>query len=97
MTRQEIERDYEISSDGYIVSPGKFEMEPIYAPYFWSLLLDGLGADEDDPTNVEGSELRSSFTITPKDIQQFPELKDVEKVLIHESVLGFVYCIAVDK
>jgi len=50
MTRQETERDYQIDYARLtptIVSPGKFEGEPIFAPYFWQIALEGF-ADSDN-------------------------------------------------
>lgn len=43
----------QVSLEGYkhngerIQSPGKFEGEPIFAPYFWDMAMEGL-ADRDD-------------------------------------------------
>ena len=45
MTRQDIENAYEVR-DGIICSPGKFEGEAVYAPYFWEAYLNG-GEDID--------------------------------------------------
>lgn len=35
MTRKEIAETYKVDERGVIRSPGKFEGEPIYVPYFW--------------------------------------------------------------
>ena len=40
MTRQEIESSYKIEN-GRIRSPGKFEGEMIYVPFYWNVFLDG--------------------------------------------------------
>lgn len=68
MTRQEILDAYE-TDRGIIQSPGKFEGEPIYAPYFYeadgeelSFMEDGCGEyvclieiDDDDRTEFEST------------------------------------------
>lgn len=41
------ERGFECDGNGRIVSPGKFEGEMIYVPYFWDVSLDG-GVDYDE-------------------------------------------------
>lgn len=46
MTRDEIESTYQIEN-GRIVSPGKFEGQPVWVPALWSIALEGL-ADSDD-------------------------------------------------
>lgn len=46
MTKEQLNLNYEIKG-GRIVSPGKFEGEPMFAPHFWELGLEGF-ADEDD-------------------------------------------------
>ena len=83
MTRTDILRDYNVDSRGVIRSPGKFEGEYLYAPYFWDLFLNG-GADEDD-----GDVLR--FNVTEKDRLEFPELVGVHAVTLTECDQGFVY------
>lgn len=47
MTRGDIIATYNVDERGIIRSPGKFEGEQVFAPYFWEAYLDG-GADEDD-------------------------------------------------
>ena len=84
MTRTEILRDYNVDSGGVIRSPGKFEGEYLYVPYFWDLFLNGC-ADEDD-----GGVLR--FNVTEKDRREFPELVAVQVVTLTECEQGFVYC-----
>lgn len=69
--------------DGIIRSPGKFEGEPTYAPYFYDALLNGF-ADTD-----EGDV--ATFDVTDDDRALFPELKDVQHVYLWESEQGFIY------
>lgn len=83
MTRTEIEATYKIQN-GIIMSPGKFEGEPIYAPYFWDLVMDG-GADE---TEDDGD----IFRISAEDRREFPEIdRDTTTIRIWEDGNGFVY------
>ena len=81
MTREEILAYYDVSR-GIIRSPGKFEGEPIYVPYFWDAFLEGF-ADRDDGTVI-------GFDVTPEDKAEFPELKRRRTVNIMETDQGFV-------
>ena len=83
LTRKQIEAEYAISEAGTIESPGKFEGEMIYAPYFYDFLLDG-GADDD----VDGV---ASFTVNKEDRVEFPELAGVSSILIEEDEQGFIW------
>ena len=65
MTRDEILQEYEVK-DGVITSPGKFQDEPIYAPYFWDMDVKGM-ADE-YVLDV------AIFFITKQDREEFPEI-----------------------
>lgn len=81
MTRQEIEENYEIVN-GIIRSPGKFEGEALYIPYFWDCFLNGF-ADEDDSHIV--------FEVTDEDRSLFPEIPTNQKAItIFEREDGFV-------
>jgi hypothetical protein len=85
--RATIEQDYDVEN-GRIVSPGKFESEAVYAPYFYEAMLSGDGEELGD------GELR--FDVTDEDRREFPELKGVEFVLLSEDSNGFVYVTAVE-
>lgn len=69
--------------NGIIRSPGKFEGEPRYAPYFYNTYLDGC-ADADDGVVI-------TFDVLGPDIDKFPELKNVSRVYMWESDQGFIY------
>jgi len=78
-----------ITNDGYEVkngiirSPGRFEGEPTYAPYFYDATLNGEGdTDESEVT---------TFEINETDRKLFPELKDVKTIYLWQSDQGFVY------
>jgi len=83
MTRQEIETSYRVEN-GVIRSPGKFEGEPVYVPYFWQFYLEG-GAEDDDGETL-------TFHVTDEDRAMFPELANVRHVFLWESDDGFVAC-----
>lgn len=85
--RQEIERDYEIE-DGRIKSPGKFENEMIYAPYFWESSLNGI----QDNIRFDGDVPVDIFYPDKQDLKQFPELQGVKSVEVWEDDQGFVHC-----
>lgn len=91
MDKQEIVKNYNVK-DGRIVSPGKFEGEPIFAPYFYAAWNDGQAeiVDELDGEDMDGS--YAGFTVTDFDVRQFPELAPHQGnlVLLHEDGNGFV-------
>lgn len=66
-----------------VKQPGKFELQDVYAPYFYDLMLDGNG--EYDYNSV----LR--FEITDQDLKLFPELSDYKYVELHESEFDFIF------
>ena len=81
MDRKSIEASYQIES-GRIRSPGKFEGEMVYVPYFWDIYLNGF-ADRDDGRVL-------GFDLSPEDKQIFPELKGRRTVRLVEREDGFV-------
>ena len=81
MNRRDIEHNYDVHS-GIIFSPGKFEAEPVFVPYFYDLSLNGC-ADYDEVGN-------SVFIIEEEDVEEFPELQGVHQITLYESDSGFV-------
>ena len=79
-TRKEIENTYTVK-DGIIKSPGKFEGEPIYVPYFWQVYLDGFGEEMGDYV---------LFDVEPSDVVEFPELNGKSTIKLMENDQGFV-------
>lgn len=67
--------------DGVIRSPGKFEGERAYVPYFWSVYLDG-GADDDGCV--------VSVLVEPEDRRLFPDLAPRRCVRLVETDRGRV-------
>lgn len=77
------------TNDGQrITAPGKFEGEPIFAPHFWNIALEGF-ADSDDG-NV------FTFRITQQDRQEIPGLDGwlghKFALRLREDDQGFVHC-----
>ena len=85
---------YDVDGNGRIVSPGKFEGEPIFAPHFWNVALAGF-ADSDD-----GSVFTFKFgrkeSATVDDFAVWPELKTwlgrSRTLRMREDDQGFVHC-----
>jgi hypothetical protein len=82
MTRQDVLASYKVDAHGHIRSPGKFEGEMIYVPYYWQAFLEGM-ADRDNG-HVLG------FDVTREDKAEFPELKNRRTVRLIERDDGFV-------
>jgi hypothetical protein len=82
MTRQEIIEQYKVDANGIIRSPGKFEAEMLYAPYFYDVMLNGA---TDHVNGVDYVELDAT------DREQFPELGTAYGIALEESEQGFVH------
>ncbi len=78
---EKVEDSYKVES-GIIRSPGKFEGEARYVPYFWDVYLNGC-ADRDDGTVL-------GFDVSKEDKVRFPELKRRRTVKLIERDDGFV-------
>lgn len=65
-----------------ITSPGKFEGEQDYVPYFWDLFMEGR-QDADEGEIVV-------FKVIPDDRVKFPALRGRRVVKLRESGDGFV-------
>lgn len=86
VTRAETLSEYDVSSFGEIVTLGKFERAPVFAPHFYECMLEGDGAHE--------GRGRWRIEVLPEDRAEFPELGCAQSVLIWESDDGFVNCVA---
>ena len=90
MTREEIVTQYTVNGQGIITSPGKFEGQMIFAPYFYNASL------EYEP-NADGD---IEVPVEPSDVIRFPELLDETGecegpptyVLVYEDENSFVDC-----
>lgn len=81
--RVEILKDYKVGERGIIRSPGKFEGERLYVPYFWERYVEGF-ADRDDGKYL-------GFDITPEERRMFPELGTRKRtVKLYQEESGFV-------
>jgi len=99
--RAKYEAYYQTNERGMITSPGKFEGEMIYMPYFYDMMLDGMGdveymneiEDEEDPQNysdIDPEGIVTVFDVTPEDIAIFPELEGKTQIRLSENSQGFV-------
>ena len=83
----------EYENDGSrITAAGKFEGEPVFAPYFWGLALDGCADFEDGRT----SGFRFNFSNNQALADEWPTLKPwlgrSRTLRLHEDEQGFVHC-----
>ncbi len=86
MDRQEIEQTYNVSAHGTIESPGQFEGEMLYAPYFWDMVLDGCGE-----SIFDGDLEISVFDVNDEDLAMFPELGNTDKIALWQNEQGFIF------
>lgn len=88
--RAQIEREFNVV-DGIIRTPGKFEGEAIYVPYFYWAMLNGCGDTIDLSWDDENTAMIDVFHVTADDIIEFPELADRETVELWWDDNGFVW------
>lgn len=88
LTPQQI-KEIRAELDDVVGGPGKFESEPIYAPWFWACGLEG-GADEEFLDKMV-------FVVTKDDRILFPELEGVAQLEMYEDGNGFVTCETIKK
>ena len=86
MNKKEILEKYEIkvNEHGIIVSPGKFEGEMFYVPYFY----------DQDPDKEEYQENKfyiRQYFFTKEEIDLFHELAGFDTIILWESDQGFCY------
>lgn len=83
--RHQLEKKYKVNSSGIIESPGNYEGEKIYVPYFYEAPLDR------KPDIREVGTI--GFIVNREDAELFPEfLKEGEIVKIHlANSAGAVY------
>ena len=74
--------EYQVDSCGIIRSPGMFEGEQSYVPYFWDAFLNG-NADRDDGRIL-------GFDVTAEDKALFPRLRRRRTVKLYQRDDGFV-------
>jgi len=95
MTAQEIRDSYRHDQNGRITQPGKFEGEPIFAPYFWAIAMEGF-ADRDDGKVFTFRLAFGSSADDQKLAMEWPELKTwlghKRTLKMYEDDQGFVHC-----
>ena len=80
--------EFDYDQYGLITNPGKFEREPVYVPYYWTIAMHG-GSDE---TLFQGETFFELFSVTPIEKVFFPDLKEVKTVMIWADSQGFAHC-----
>ncbi len=96
MTREDILKDYAIDANKIIRSPGKFEGEPIYVPYFWDCALQGMFAEDVNgvffmPLDESDHVMFPELYLNTWDGVNDPTNKPVYGIALEESEQGFVY------
>lgn len=82
LTRAEVEQDYKVR-DGRVVSPGKFEGEPLYAPALYDMAMNGFADESDgDADLVEVDDALRA---------EYPEVGDTQAFVLYTDALGFFY------
>lgn len=85
LTREQIKNKYKVDKRGIIQTPGMFEGEMLYVPYFCMLLLDG-----DDDFVFDGEWVTD---ILDEDKAMFPELRGYKEIILTMDCFGFVNAI----
>lgn len=92
-TRSELEEEYKTRPSLHtghapiITSPGKFENEALYAPWFYDAFLLGDGEEV-----LDGEDVWRYIRITDEDRLVFPEIPQRwNTAMVHEDEFGFVY------
>lgn len=85
-----IRAQYHHDSIGKIIQPGKFQGQPIFAPYFWNIGLDGLADNDDDLTYTFKFKKGCADFLTWPELQ--PWLGTRRTLKLQEDSAGFVSC-----
>lgn len=88
MNRQDVLNLYTVNEHGIITSPGKFEGEPLYVPYFWDMGING-SYERIEIDETDGKAWLTYFVYNT-DIDEFPELHGVSVVYLHGTEQGFI-------
>jgi len=87
--RAAITEDYDVDDLGTIRSPGKFEGEPVYAPYFWEVLLNGDGT----PTYDDSGNEWTLISVNDEERAEFPELRNAQNIALTVNNEGFIFTV----
>jgi len=82
-------KEFDVNEQGIIQSPGKFEGEMLYVPYFWDTMMEGNGED----LYFSDGALVSIIGVEDKDREMFPELGSATQIAIETTDQGFVNAI----
>lgn len=96
MTHTEIRESYQVDANKIIRTLGKFEGEPIYAPYYWDCCLQGMFAEDVNgvffmPLDASDHAMWPELYLNTWDGQHDPTTKPVYGIALEESEQGFVY------
>ena len=82
LTRAEVESNWTLC-DGRVVSPGKFEGEPVFAPALFDLVMQGFADESDGDADLleVSDELRA----------EFPEVGDTAAFVVWTDERGFFF------
>jgi hypothetical protein len=96
LTRQSILDDYAVDANKIIRSPGKFEGEPLYVPYFWDCATQGMYAEDVNgvffmPLDESDHAMFPELYLNTWDGVTDPTNKPAYGIALEESEQGFVY------
>jgi len=96
MNRQDVLDTYQHDANKIIRSLGKFEGEPIYAPYYWDCCLKGMFAEDVNgvffmPLDASDHAMWPELYLNTWDGQHDPTPQPVYGIALEESEQGFVY------
>ncbi len=77
-------QQFSVDKHGIIQSPGKFEGEPVYVPYYWEM-------DGHDDEIISNYRFIRIFYVGEWEASKFPELTPSDVVYLWEDGLGFVH------
>lgn len=79
--------EFDVDDHGLITSPGKFEREPEWVPYYWGMSCE----DDTDFTGPEGMETEIRiFYVSKWESFKFSDLNSGDVVYLWEDEQGFV-------
>ena len=84
----EFVNSFDYNDAALINSPGKFEGEPQYTPYYWNMVLHGAADETIGPIERWTYDI---FEVTEDDKDIFPELENVKVISVTSDEFGFVY------
>ena len=77
----------DITDNGYIIGPGKFEGNPLYTIHYYDLWMNGT---EDFESITFTHNPVALFVVTPEEREAFPELGVEYGVMLEQTDNGFI-------